>query len=130
MRADSSKAPEVQAMLKQLGDEWQSTQTTLAAKQEQYDGIVSLWQQYNDSKQGVGRVLEDVDPVISQSSPCDSQEEVKKALDKHKVKMAWILLDQDFNWTKISRFILPNESAEISQGVSVLLIYVCGWMSS
>lgn len=130
MRADSSKAPEVQAMLKQLGDEWQSTQTTLAAKQEQYDGIVSLWQQYNDSKQGVGRVLEDVDPVISQGNPCDSQEEVKKALDKHKVKMAWILLHQDFNWTKISRFILPNESAEISQGVSVLLIYVCGWMSS
>jgi len=87
MQADVSKGSAVQGQLSEVNEAWDQVQELLAGKHQTYSGVANLWQQYNDTKQGVARVLEDVEPVVSQDMSFSTQPEVKKALDQHKVKI-------------------------------------------
>ena len=64
---------------------WEEVQGLLAEKHQQYSGVANMWAQYNEAKQGVMRVMEDVTPVVDQDMTFSSQGDVKKSLDQHKV---------------------------------------------
>lgn len=92
MQADMSKGTPVQANLSEVNTAWDQIQALLAQKHQAYSGTANLWQQYNDAKQGVARVLEDIEPVTSQDVTFTTQPEVKKALDQHKVRAAVVMI--------------------------------------
>ena len=69
----------------QVSAAWEEVQGLLADKHQQYSGVANMWAQYNDAKQGVMRVMEDVTPVVDQDMTFSSQGDVKKSLDQHKV---------------------------------------------
>ena len=85
MQADPSKGAAVQGNLASVNEAWDGVQGMLGEKLQQYQGVAGLWQQYNDTKQGVVRTLEDVDPLVNQDIAFTSQPDVKKSLDQHKV---------------------------------------------
>lgn len=85
MQADSGKAADVQSTLNKVNEAWENVQAVLAKKQQYYSGVSTLWQQYNDSKQGVTRSLDEVAPSVEQDLTFLNQAEVKKSLDHHKV---------------------------------------------
>ena len=89
MQADPSKGAAVQGNLASVNEAWDGVQGMLGEKLQQYQGVAGLWQQYNDTKQGVVRTLEDVDPLVNQDIAFTSQPDVKKSLDQHKVKAGW-----------------------------------------
>ena len=86
MQADPSKGAAVQGNLASVNEAWDGVQGMLGEKLQQYQGVAGLWQQYNDTKQGVVRTLEDVDPLVNQDIAFTSQPDVKKSLDQHKVR--------------------------------------------
>lgn len=84
MQSDVAKGPTVQGHLSEINKAWECLTTLLGEKHHQYSSTSSLWQQYVDAKQNVGKVLEGVAPSVKQDIACKSQAEVKKALDQHK----------------------------------------------
>nr|KAG5692778.1 hypothetical protein BaRGS_009394 [Batillaria attramentaria] len=84
MHADPSKAAQIQSQLGQVSEAWERVQAKLGEQHQYYSGIANLWQTYNDSKQSVGRVLEDVSPLVEQDIAFSNQNDVKRALDQHK----------------------------------------------
>lgn len=84
-QADNIKGGNATGSLRQVNEAWDQVQALLADKHQTYSGVANLWHQYNDNKQNVGRVLEDVDPQVQQEMAFTSPDEVKKALDQHKV---------------------------------------------
>ena len=86
MQADPSKGAAVQGHLANVNESWDGVQGMLGEKLQQYQAVAGLWQQYNDTKQGVLRTLDDVDPLVQQDIAFTSQPEVKKSLDQHKVR--------------------------------------------
>ncbi|KAL3874933.1 hypothetical protein ACJMK2_037885 [Sinanodonta woodiana] len=84
MQADPSRSSTVQGSLSKVNDAWDTVQALLGEKHQQYSSVASMWQQYMDAKQGVVRVLEDVQPLVEQDIAFSSQPDVKKALDQHK----------------------------------------------
>ena len=85
MQADTTKGGTVQGHLSEVNQAWDQLTALLGQKHHHYSGVANLWQQYNDAKQGVARVLEDVQPLVEQEMMFKTQPEVKKALDQHKV---------------------------------------------
>ena len=85
MQADPTKGAAVQGNLASVNEAWDGVQGMLGEKLQQYSTVANLWQQYNDTKQGVVRTLEDIDPLVQQDIAFTSQPEVKKSLDQHKV---------------------------------------------
>lgn len=86
LQADPSKGAAVQGSLSSVNEAWDGVQGMLGEKLQHYSTVANLWQQYNDTKQGVLRTLDDVDPLVQQDIAFKSQAEVKKALDQHKVR--------------------------------------------
>ncbi|GFO48198.1 nesprin-1, partial [Plakobranchus ocellatus] len=84
MNSDPAKAAAIQQQLGQVSAAWEEVQGLLADKHQQYSGVANMWSQYNDAKQGVMRVMEDVTPVVNQDMTFSSQGDVKKSLDQHK----------------------------------------------
>lgn len=97
-QADNIKGGNATGSLRQVNEAWDQVQALLADKHQTYSGVANLWHQYNDSKQNVGRVLEDVDPQVQQEMAFTSPDEVKKALDQHKV------IHNVTFWCKISSY--------------------------
>lgn len=69
----------------QVNEVWERVQSKLGEQHQYYSGVANLWQTYNDAKQGVGRILDDVSPLISQDIAFSNQADVKRSLDQHKV---------------------------------------------
>ena len=86
MQADPSKGAAVQGNLGTVNEAWDGVQGMLGEKLQQYSTVANLWQQYNDTKQGVVRTLDDVDPLVQQDIAFTTQADVKKSLDQHKVR--------------------------------------------
>ncbi|XP_035824390.1 nesprin-1 [Aplysia californica] len=84
MHTDPTKAAVIQAQLGQVNAAWEEIQGLLTERHQQYSGVANMWQQYYDAKQGVMKILEDVDPVVSQDLAFMNQGDVKKSLDQHK----------------------------------------------
>ena len=72
----------------QVNEVWERVQSKLAEQHQYYSGVANLWQAYNDAKQGVGRILEDVTPLVAQDIAFSNQADVKRSLDQHKVCLA------------------------------------------
>ena len=72
----------------QVNEVWERVQSKLAEQHQYYSGVANLWQAYNDAKQGVGRILEDVAPLVAQDIAFSNQADVKRSLDQHKVCLA------------------------------------------
>lgn len=87
MQSDPSKVEQVQSQLAKVNQLWERVQAQLGQQHQNYSGIANLWQTYNDSKQGVGRMLEDVSPLVDKQLACSSQVDVKRSLDQHKVSL-------------------------------------------
>lgn len=85
MQADVSKGAAVQGQLSDVNGAWDQIQALLAQKYQTYSGAANLWQTYVDSKLGVDKTLDDVEPLVTQDIAFTSQAEVKKSLDQHKV---------------------------------------------
>jgi hypothetical protein len=73
-----------------VGEVWERLQSRLGEEHQQYSSVANLWQTYNDAKQGVSRVLEDVGPLTKQDISFNNQADVKKALDQHKVSSKYL----------------------------------------
>ncbi|KAK7104412.1 hypothetical protein V1264_019133 [Littorina saxatilis] len=84
MHADPSKAAQIQAQLGQVNKEWEQVQGKLGEQHQYYSGVANQWQAYNDAKEGVSKVLEDVSPLVEQDIAFNNQADVKRALDQHK----------------------------------------------
>ncbi|XP_076442566.1 muscle-specific protein 300 kDa-like isoform X3 [Babylonia areolata] len=84
MHADPSKSTQVQSQLAQVSEVWERIQKKLGEQHQYYSGVGNLWQTYNDAKQGVGRVLEGVTPLVEQDIAFSNQADVKRSLDQHK----------------------------------------------
>lgn len=84
-QADNIKGGNATGSLRQVNEAWDQVQSLLADKHQTYSGVANLWHQYNENKQNVGRVLEDVDPQVQQEMAFTLPDDVKKALDQHKV---------------------------------------------
>lgn len=84
-QADPTKGGNATASLREVNKVWDEVQAVLADRHHTFSTAANLWQQYNDNKQNVGRVLEDVQPQVQQEMTFTSPDEVKKALDQHKV---------------------------------------------
>ncbi|XP_041351119.1 nesprin-1-like [Gigantopelta aegis] len=84
MQSDPSKAQSIQTQLADVNKAWESVQALLGEKHQNYSNVANLWQQYNDSKQGVARVLADVEPLVNQDIAFSDQKALKKSLDQHK----------------------------------------------
>lgn len=69
----------------QVNGAWEDVQGMLGQKHQQFSGVANMWQQYNEAKQGVMRVVADVDPLVQQELAFMQQGDVKKSLDQHKV---------------------------------------------
>lgn len=65
--------------------EWETVQSLLAEKLQQYTGVINNWQQYSDAKEGVARIMADMDPLLKQELAFTNKNDVKKSLDQHKV---------------------------------------------
>ena len=85
LQADPTKGAAVQGNLSSVNEAWDGVQGMLGEKLQQYSTAANLWQQYNDTKEGVVRTLEGVDPIVQQDIAFTSQPDVKKSLDQHKV---------------------------------------------
>ena len=92
MQSDPSKAQSIQAQLVEVNQAWEGVQGVLGERQQVYSSVANLWQQYNDSKQGVSRVLSDVEPLVDQDIAFSDQKALKKCLDQHKVSIYMLQL--------------------------------------
>lgn len=86
MQSDPSKAAALQTQLSEVNQVWEGVQATIAEKHQYLNSVGSLWQQYNEAKTGVVRVLDDVNPLVNQQIAFSNPADVKKSLDQHKVK--------------------------------------------
>lgn len=68
-----------------MNKEWEQVQGKLGEQHQYYSGVANQWQAYNDAKEGVSKVLEDVSPLVEQDIAFNNQADVKRALDQHKV---------------------------------------------
>ncbi|KAK0046935.1 nesprin-1, partial [Biomphalaria pfeifferi] len=84
MHADPTKAAAIQQQLNQVSAAWEEIQGIIADKHQQFNGVANLWQQYNDAKQGVIKIVSDTDPLVQQDLAFNNQEDVKKSLEQHK----------------------------------------------
>uniref|UniRef100_A0A2C9KCB0 Calponin-homology (CH) domain-containing protein n=1 Tax=Biomphalaria glabrata TaxID=6526 RepID=A0A2C9KCB0_BIOGL len=85
MHADPTKAAAIQQQLNQVSAAWEEIQGIIADKHQQFNGVANLWQQYNDAKQGVVKIVSDTDPLVQQDLAFNNQEDVKRSLEQHKV---------------------------------------------
>lgn len=69
----------------QINAAWEDIQAMIADKHQRFNGVASIWQQYTDAKQGVMKIVDDVQPLLQQDLAFSKQEDVKKSLDQHKV---------------------------------------------
>ncbi|KAK6181528.1 hypothetical protein SNE40_009363 [Patella caerulea] len=83
-QADNEKYPAVQSQLAQVNEAWDRVQAQLGDKQQYYASIVNMWKQYEDGKQGVHKVLEDVQPLVNKDIAFNNPDDVKKSLDQHR----------------------------------------------
>ncbi|CAL1544282.1 unnamed protein product [Lymnaea stagnalis] len=84
MHSDPNKAAAIQQQLGQVNAAWEEIQGLIADKHQQLNGVANMWQQYNDAKQGVLKIVDDVDPLLQQDLAFNNQADVKKSLDLHK----------------------------------------------
>ena len=68
-----------------MNSAWEGIQALLTDHHQQYSGVANMWQQYFSAKQGVMKILGDVEPIVTQELAFTSQAQVKKSLDQHKV---------------------------------------------
>ncbi|KAL5008450.1 hypothetical protein ScPMuIL_014031 [Solemya velum] len=84
IQTDPRKSTAIQGQLGEVSEAWETIQALLTEKQQYYNSVTNIWQQYNDAKHGVVRVLDDLDPMVEQDVIFTTQPEVKKSLDQHK----------------------------------------------
>lgn len=85
MMVDSSHMVAVQEGFTAVEAALESTQTSISERLQSHSTIATLWQQYNDSKTAIHRVLSDTQPVLDTPLVFNDQPEVKDTLQKHKV---------------------------------------------
>ncbi len=86
MQSDPSKAQGLQGQLSEVNQVWEGVQAAIADKHQYLNSVGNLWQQYNEAKTGVVRVLDDVSPLVNQQIAFSNHADVKKSLDQHKVR--------------------------------------------
>ncbi|KAH9507324.1 hypothetical protein Btru_056910, partial [Bulinus truncatus] len=84
MHVDPSKAAAIQQQLGQVSAAWEEIQGIIADKHQQFNGVANMWQQYEEAKQGVMKIVGDIDPLVHQDLAFNNHADVKKSLEQHK----------------------------------------------
>ena len=85
MAADHSKQASVQENVNEVENEFENLQALIGEKIHHQGELIKLWQQYEDGRQAVQKVLNQVTLITAEDVVCETQAEVKATLDKVKV---------------------------------------------
>ena len=76
---------QVQDELQSIDDKCSNLQSKLDDQKELHLAVINTWQQYNDDKSAVEKVINIIQPVLQEDMIYVTYEDSKKALDQYKV---------------------------------------------
>lgn len=85
MASDPTNIARAQSTLGAVESEFEHLRGSIAEKENLAAGVLNQWNQFNDSRTNLNRILSKSEEVLSEEEPHGSQAEVKAALDKIKV---------------------------------------------
>ena len=91
MAADPSHMTRAQDGLNETDIEWETVQSLINNRLQVGIAFSNLWQQYLDSKTAVRQALVNAEPLLYEDQTLSSQAELKKKLDRYKVRAQLLL---------------------------------------
>jgi len=85
MTVDPSHVLEAQSALNAIDNQWEAAQVMISEKQGQANAVIDMWQQYNEARGSVSKMLDKCSPMIESDPPSQDQLVVKQTLEKYKV---------------------------------------------
>lgn len=86
MQNDNSKNTEVQSVLTQVDELWETLQALLQEKHQYFYKIDNIWQEYVAIRKTILMILENENKMISGKLCFNNPEDVKESIESHKVR--------------------------------------------
>lgn len=86
MQNDNSKNTEVQSVLTQVDELWETLQALLQEKHQYFYKIDNIWQEYVAIRKNILIILENENKMISGKLCFNNPEDVKESIESHKVR--------------------------------------------